>query len=156
MHKLGTNLAIVYWLKCRFNDLFLFLISDIFQQDWLLICFGQDKSFISWPGKVSLSDQPRYAQWDKKCLSLSQAEKSSAKSFELFQQCCSQSDVSKGVSSSRNLWLFIAPTEPGQLQLQPRDCSAVRSCLRFKYLQNALINFVVESLVKKVERHNSP
>ena len=74
MHKFGTNLAIVYWLKCRFNDLFLFLISDIFLQDWLLICSGRDQSFISQAGAEGVTVwSARCAHWDKKCLAVSQS-----------------------------------------------------------------------------------
>ena len=59
---------------------------------------------------------------------------------------CSQSDVSEGVSVPVEIFDYLLHrVRPGHRQLQ-LNCS---SCLRFKYLQNALINLVSVSWVKK-------
>ena len=113
---------------------------------------AEDKSFISVPGRKEGVTvwSARYAQRDKKCLGLSWTEKSSAKSFELLEQLlarwCSLVSVRESVPVEIfDYLLHSAGLATASLEL--RDCS----CLRFKYLQNALINLVVESLVEKVE-----
>ena len=97
---------------------------------------------------MSLSDQLAMHNETKNVsvslsLSLSLAEKSFAKSLNFSNNWwlgqCSQSDVSSVPVEIFDYLLHLAGQATASLEL--RDCS----CLRFKYLQNALINSVVES-----------